>query len=55
MAALTVEIKATEIDTVKEIIEVIKDVISDERIPTDVREELKNKVSKIIEHPPGNV
>jgi hypothetical protein len=46
---VSIEVKTTELDVVKDIFELIKVVSYDERIPFNVREELMDKVNEIIE------
>jgi uncharacterized protein (UPF0147 family) len=49
MAAVTVELKLTEVEFFKQLVEVIRDIKDDERIPAAVREEHMNKVKVILE------
>lgn len=52
MAALTFEVKATEIEEVKGIFQLLIDITKDERIPTNIRKEWMDKANEIMEHPP---
>jgi uncharacterized protein (UPF0147 family) len=46
---ITISVDATNLEVFKDMINVIKDVTNDERIPSDVREEIMDKVNLIIE------
>lgn len=49
MASMTFKVNAMNLEVVKELGEVIKDITKDERIPVAVREEIIDKVNHIIE------
>jgi uncharacterized protein (UPF0147 family) len=46
---LSVEVKANELDVVKDIFQFLQDITYDERIPTNVREEIIDKANEIME------
>jgi uncharacterized protein (UPF0147 family) len=49
VAQLTVKVVATELDKVKEVFQVLRNVVDDERVPVAVREEVRDKVNSILE------
>jgi len=46
---LKVNVVATELDKVKQIFDVLRDVVDDERVPVVVREKILDKVNSILE------
>jgi uncharacterized protein (UPF0147 family) len=46
---MTVKVIATELDKVKEVFQVLRNVADDERVPAAVREEVMDKVNSILE------
>lgn len=49
MAQMTVRVKATGLNYVKGVVQVLKDFVDDQRIPAAVREEIMDKVDTILE------
>ncbi|WML27329.1 hypothetical protein [Neobacillus sp. OS1-33] len=49
MALATIKVVATQLEMIKQIFQVIKDITLDERVPAAVREEIMDKVNTIIE------
>lgn len=49
MGKLEVTVRATELEMVKDVMQVLKDMIDDKRIDLDIREEYMDRFSKTIE------
>jgi uncharacterized protein (UPF0147 family) len=49
MAWATIKVVATQLDKVKQVFKVVRDLIHDERVPVTVREEVLDKVNSILE------
>jgi hypothetical protein len=46
---MTIKVEAIGLDKVKEVFQVLRDVACDDRVPVQVREEIKDKVNTILE------
>jgi len=49
MSGLKVSIKMSETELFKDLVAIVKDAIDDDRIPTDVRNEMESRIKTIIE------
>jgi uncharacterized protein (UPF0147 family) len=49
VAQMTVKVVATQLEKVRNVFQVIRDVVDDERLPAAIREEIMDKVNSILE------